>query len=486
MRRCAILTLLCLVLAAPAFAAAGKTSWAQREILAVTARGLMGGKAASFQPDAPLTQAALADLVAGLTNRPAASTAEPAAPVTTAKLDAKLVSALGLGSDAAAFATAAGAAGLAPPTRFGSEVVARLLGLRTNHPTGQDALERLPNDTTTRAEAAFSAAQILGFGDWELQSLDDDAQSFEVPELTPWQRRILRVAVSFIGYPYVWGGTSENAQTPLGFSTPGGFDCSGFVWRVFKLQAYAGAPRLSGVLRGRTTMAMSGEVAKSARVAIDELEPADVVFFGSRGPKSKPAQVDHTILESHILVDVLVVELKRRGQRRVENLDGLGQHLDLAGPEIGVHRTFRPWPHFAFDADDEFIAQTIGMREGVGRVGIAHHLHEALAISQVDEDHAAMVTPAMHPSEQRHSLAEIPLVDQSTIVSAHDSENDRKQFGLGTLGRRALSTAGRGVIAGSALRTRHGDTHRDHVFQGVLHVHVQLDHLRARHDQKIA
>src|SRR5205085_10534308 len=183
-------------------------------------------------------------------------------------------------------ATAAKAAGLAPPSRFGTEVVARLLGLRTNHPAGQDALELLPNEPATRAEAAFSAAQILGFGDWELQSIDDAARDSELPALTTWQRRILRVAVSFIGYPYVWGGTSENDQTPLGVSTPGGFDCSGFVWRVYKLQSYSGGARLSGVLRGRTTMAMSGEVAKSARVGLDELEPADVIFFGSRGAKS--------------------------------------------------------------------------------------------------------------------------------------------------------------------------------------------------------
>jgi cell wall-associated NlpC family hydrolase len=294
MRRHVLLMLVCLTLAAPAVAASAKASWAQREIRVVALRGLMGGKAASFRPDAPLTQAALADLTAGLTQRPVAASAEPAAPVTMAKLDSALVAALGLRTEAAAFATAAKAAGLAPPSRFGTEVVARLLGLRTNHPAGQDALELLPNDTATRAEAAFSAAQILGFGDWELQSIDDAAQTFELPGLTAWQRRILRVAVSFIGYPYVWGGTSENAQTPLGVSTPGGFDCSGFVWRVYKLQAYAGAAQLSGVLRGRTTMAMSGEVAKSARVGIDELEPADVIFFGSRGAKSKPAQVDHT------------------------------------------------------------------------------------------------------------------------------------------------------------------------------------------------
>ena len=119
-------------------------------------------------------------------------------------------------------------------------------------------LELLPGDDATRAEAAFSAAQILGFDDWQTQAVRDAALGFELPELTPWQRRILKTAVSFIGFPYVWGGTSEKTQTLRRVQTPGGFDCSGFVWRVYKLQAYPGAPQLSGVIRGRTTMQMSG------------------------------------------------------------------------------------------------------------------------------------------------------------------------------------------------------------------------------------
>ena len=53
---------------------------------------------------------------------------------------------------------------------------------------------------------------------------------------------------------------------------PGGFDCSGFVWRVFKLQPFAGAPALSQVLVGRTTYQMSGEVPRAERIARAELE----------------------------------------------------------------------------------------------------------------------------------------------------------------------------------------------------------------------
>src|SRR6059058_5964586 len=208
MRRRVLLTVLCLTLAAPAAAASQNTSWAQREIRVVTLRGLMGGSAASFRPDAPVTNAALADLVAGLTERRAAAPADPTAPVTMAKLDAGLVAGLGLRADAAAFATAAKTAGLAPPSRFGTEVVARLLGLRTNHPAGQDTLELRPQDAVTRAETAYSVAQILSFRGFELASVDEASKLFSLPPLDPWQQRILQTAVNLIGYPYVWGGTS--------------------------------------------------------------------------------------------------------------------------------------------------------------------------------------------------------------------------------------------------------------------------------------
>jgi cell wall-associated NlpC family hydrolase len=295
MRRHAVLPLLCLSLVLPvAAAAAARTSWAQPQIRLVTSKGFMGGDAAAFQPDLPLTQGALAELVGDLTDEEPTAALTPTAHVSMATLDSSLVKALGLRDAAASFTRAARSAGLAPPSRFGTEVVARLLGLRTNHPAGQDSLELLPRDDATRAEAAYSTAQILRFGGWELEGVASSAVSFAFPELTTWQEQILRTAVSLIGYPYVWGGTSERTQAPFGVQTPGGFDCSGFVWRVYRLQTYAGGSQLSQVLRGRTTMQMSGEVAKKARIAFADLEPADILFFGARGTKSTPAEVSHS------------------------------------------------------------------------------------------------------------------------------------------------------------------------------------------------
>jgi cell wall-associated NlpC family hydrolase len=301
MRRLALLPLLVLALVQGASAAGTPTSWAQPQIKVVTARGLMGGdpRPEAFRPDDPLTQGDLAGLVAGLAEQPLVPPADPAAAVTIAQLDAKLVNGLGLANAAAGFARAARASGLRPPSRFGTEVVARLLALRTNHPAGQDALELRPGDVATRAEAAFSAARILQLSGKEQARIAAEAAALEPQSLTPWQAEILQTAVGFIGFPYVWGGESETrttAASPYGAQIQGGFDCSGFVWRVYKLQQYVGAPELSTTLRGRTTMAMSGEVPKTQRIAAADLQPGDVLFFGARGPRSKPSEIDHAAI----------------------------------------------------------------------------------------------------------------------------------------------------------------------------------------------
>jgi cell wall-associated NlpC family hydrolase len=322
-------------------------SWAAPQIKAVTAAGLLGATTpAAFRPDDALTAQSLEDLVFDLQLRlappepvpvppvtvpttptgttttvpvtttvpttttapttttvpPTTTTAVPTGPkqvaspdraVTMAQLDARLVAALGLGKAAKEFAAGARAAGLAVPSRFGTEVVARLLGLRLNHPANEDSLELLPNDPATRAEAAYSAAQILDFSGWESQAVQGLADSFALPALTDWQKQILTTAFSKIGMPYIWGGTSDGTQTEFGVTSHGGYDCSGFVWRVYKLQAYADEGGLASVLRGRTTYEMSGEVPRSERIGLAKLEPADVIFFGDKGPRSKPAQVGH-------------------------------------------------------------------------------------------------------------------------------------------------------------------------------------------------
>jgi cell wall-associated NlpC family hydrolase len=269
-------------------------SWAQPQIRLVVSHGLMAKSMAAFRPNDSLTQGELSALVAGLTKQPLKPGATPSATVTVAQLDARLVRALRLSNAATTILRGAREAGLAVPGRFGTETIARLLGLRTNHPAKDDDLELLPNDAVTRAETAYSVAKILRFRGWEPQYARDAAATFALPQLGVWQTRVLNTAVRFVGYPYVWGGTHEGTEAPFGIRARGGFDCSGFVWRVYKLQAYPDGAAISATIKGRTTYQMSGEVPRAKRIAFAKLAPGDVLFFGSAGPQSRPAQVNHT------------------------------------------------------------------------------------------------------------------------------------------------------------------------------------------------
>ena len=277
----------------PAAAPAGPKSWAKAEIETVVAAGLMAPAAAEFRPDDPLTKKELAELLVALGGT-APTPANPAKPVKLRELDAALVRLLGLAPAAKQLKATLASAGLAPRAYTGTEVVARLLGLRLNHLQADDRLELLPNDPITRAETAYSVARLLALqGSGQVEAVAARVASLSLPELTDWQRLVLARAVRFVGYPYVWGGSSELPQAPFGKPVPGGFDCSGFVWRVYKLEPFDGASSLADTLQGRTTYVMSGEVAPELRIPFEALQPADIVFFGDKGLKSKPGQIGH-------------------------------------------------------------------------------------------------------------------------------------------------------------------------------------------------
>src|SRR5262249_38419446 len=125
MRRLVVPVLVALAIAAPASGTGSHESWAKSAILTVTREGLFPGTAATFRPADPLTSDTLAELLAAI-GSPVAAPADPSSPVTIAGLDAALVDALGLRPVARQLAATAKAAGLDPPTRFGTEVVARL------------------------------------------------------------------------------------------------------------------------------------------------------------------------------------------------------------------------------------------------------------------------------------------------------------------------------------------------------------------------
>jgi len=271
--------------------------WDQSQIEQVVAAGVMGPDVESFRPDDPLTRGELHEAILAL-GKPHTAPLDPNRVVTIRELDAQLVGALGLVPSSFAIRLAARDAGLEPTGMLGTETVARLLGLRINHPLADESLERRPSEPASRAEAAFSFARVLTLDPSRVAAVVNIPQTFLVPTLTDWQRLVLARALRLVGYPYVFAGTSERRVQRLWSSAgqvdaPGGFDCSGFVWRVYKLEPFDGAPELADVLKGRTTYEMSGEVPRTARIPLTAIEPGDVLFFGSRGLKSTPAQVGH-------------------------------------------------------------------------------------------------------------------------------------------------------------------------------------------------
>jgi cell wall-associated NlpC family hydrolase len=293
--RAAAATLAALACAiAPAAAhAATLANWDKGQQKQVTRAGLIQPIAGQgFAGAQPLTSAQLRSALGVLASRDGVQAASvPNSTVTVAAFDRILVKQLGLSDLAASVQAEAARAGLAPPSRFGTEVVARQLGLSFNHPAPDDRLELYPSDPITRAEAAWSLARVLNFGDWDLSYARQVLDQFKLPQYTPAQRDALHLAVSKIGMPYIWGGESDTTSSAYGAQVHGGYDCSGFVWRVFKLSGNPAGARIGG----RTAAQMAGEIPKSKRIHLGAIAPADLLFFGSAkfGGKATEASIIH-------------------------------------------------------------------------------------------------------------------------------------------------------------------------------------------------
>ena len=324
MRRVAIvLTLLVCCAAAPAGASAAVTlgNWDAAQQRQVVKDGLMSAPGGSFGGAAPLStaqaNAAMAALAGNVEKNATVQIA--GGPVTVTRFDALVVDQLGLADVAAHLQSVASGAGLNPPAYFGTEVLARYLGLRYDHPSGTDQLELFPSDPITRAEAAWSLAQVAGFGSWNVDGARQTLGQFALPALGANQKQALRIAVSRIGYPYVYAGESDTAEPGSWMWGPqahGGFDCSGFVWRVFKLSGLPWGNKIGG----RTAAQMAQEIPHSQRLHVSQLRPGDLLFFGTAHFNSTATE-QNVIHTGIYLGDNWVIHSSGQGVY-VEPLDG--------------------------------------------------------------------------------------------------------------------------------------------------------------------
>lgn len=93
--------------------------------------------------------------------------------------------------------------------------------------------------------------------DYDYEDYKDESE-YEEPADSYNGGGIVDTAMAYVGYPYVWGGTS-----------PSGFDCSGFVQYVFRQNGYY-------ISRVATTQYYDGDF-----VSYYNLQPGDVVFFNN-------------------------------------------------------------------------------------------------------------------------------------------------------------------------------------------------------------
>ena len=88
----------------------------------------------------------------------------------------------------------------------------------------------------------------------------DTAESSTTQTASYSASKVISVAKSYIGTPYVWGG-----------STPSGFDCSGFTQYVFAKV---------GINLNRNTIGQESNVTKKSTAAA---QPGDLLFWGAQG-----------------------------------------------------------------------------------------------------------------------------------------------------------------------------------------------------------
>ena len=89
--------------------------------------------------------------------------------------------------------------------------------------------------------------------------------------------RVLETAKKFLGVPYLWAGTSIK-----------GVDCSGFSKSVYFLNGYM-------LLRNASQQYKTGEPVDVSQ-GLDNLQPADLVFFGREATEDKPERISHVAI----------------------------------------------------------------------------------------------------------------------------------------------------------------------------------------------
>jgi len=122
-------------------------------------------------------------------------------------------------------------------------------------------------------------------GEWVSVVLPDGRRGYvekaQIYDLEKWRKSlslsassIISTAKKFVGFPYLWGGTSVK-----------GFDCSGFTKIVFKVNGFE-LPRDADQ---QSRLGVEINPGKD----FENLKPGDLLFFGQKSEDGKPEKITH-------------------------------------------------------------------------------------------------------------------------------------------------------------------------------------------------
>jgi cell wall-associated NlpC family hydrolase len=181
------------------------------------------------------------------------------------------------------------------PKYFGTEIVARELGLRHDRPVSQEDYEASATEPMRQADIAWAV--------WRAKTRPalysaDALAGFKLSNYGPSKRAMVNFALSLVGKPYVWAGEwtkRTGRRYPYGAQEHGGFDCSGFIWYVLKKKNSVYRPidrHYEGWKIGQRSAADMA-AATRRRISYRKLRPGDIVFFAPRGRNSRARTVYH-------------------------------------------------------------------------------------------------------------------------------------------------------------------------------------------------
>lgn len=222
--------------------------------------------------------------------------------VTAGEVSSALVRVLGLKPLADQLSTIKSPDGWNPQVaaNFGTEVVARELGLRHDRPTTEEAKEASADDPMTKADVAWAIWKAKTDPDtWAAAALE----GFALSTYEGARRDVVKFALSLVGTPYVWGGewtTKTPSGYPYGAQPAGGVDCSGFLWYVLQQKNAAYSPTgreyAGWSLPERSSSQMAAATPKDKRLGLREMKAGDIVLFAPNGRESKASEVYHAAL----------------------------------------------------------------------------------------------------------------------------------------------------------------------------------------------